>query len=153
MYGIFSTVWITHQNDSRPHYPNGSTLITAIIKTIFSAIITRWEGHNQQLHRQQSSTTEVRNRLATQIRALYACQSKVLPLDRFIFSIPLSLILLKPVTILQLFIDQNQPIVTDSIKGYQMLILRQHRDIRTYFLPQDPHTTDTRVTSGKDGHL
>ena len=126
MYGIFSTAWITHQNDSRPHHPNGSTLLTAIIKTIFSAIIARWEVRNQQLHRQQSSTTEVRNRLTTQIRALYACQPKVLPSDRFIFSIPLAQFLLKPVHVLQLFVDQNQPIVVDSIKRYHMLILRQH---------------------------
>ena len=74
----------------------------------------------------------------------------MLPSDRFIFSIPLSQILLKPDTVLQLFIDQNQPIVTDSIKCYQMLIQRQHQDIRTYFLPQEPHTMDTRVASSKE---
>ena len=153
-YGVFCTTWIHCQNESRPNNPNGSALLTAIIKTRFAAVINRWDTRNQHLHRQQEQSTKLHQRAASKVRALYACKPHVLPSNCPIFSTPLQQLLLKPTKMLQLFIDQNHSIVKQSMQQYQLLNMRQHRDIHTYFIAnnQPSHTMHKRVTSGKECH-
>ena len=155
LYGIFGKAWIRKQNESRPHNPNGSTFITAVIKTIFVAIVGRWNERNQYLHRKQQHCDEIHHRVSAKVRALYECQPLVLLSDQIIFSTPLHELLLRPTKTLQLFVEQNERIIKQSIKTFHHSLARQHHDISSYFHQSRARTTrtkPTRVTNGKDCH-
>ena len=144
-YGLISTHWITRQNLSRPHGPNGSKLVTEIIKTIFAAILLGWTERNNHLHQRNSNTTEQYQRAQAQIRALYMFENQVLATDKHIFAIPLHQMLQKPTSTLELFINHNKRIIKESIHHQKQTVMRQHRDIQSYFPPK----THTRVASGQ----
>ena len=144
-YGLLSTTWITRQNHGCQHGPNGSKLITEIIKTIFAAILLRWNERNNHLHQRNSNTTEKHKRVQAQIRALYTFENQVLATDKHIFAIPLHQMLQKPTSTLELFINHNKRIIKESIHHHKQTIMRQHRDIQSYFPPKK----HTRVTSGQ----
>ena len=149
-YGIFSTQWITLQNNYNPSRPNGSSVLTSIIKLIFRAIIQRWHHRNQTLHSNSHTTPELHQRVICQVRGLYACCNDVLPSDRQIFSVPLELMIQKPTRTLQLFVEQNKDIVKQSVKLQQRTLQRQHRDIASYFIKiqQGQPAVHTQVTLG-----
>ena len=144
--GLLCTQWIDRQNQSRPNQPNGSTLIAAIIKTIFNAILLRWDDRNHHLHQNKQNVPEIRCRAIAKVRALYECQPHILYSDNQIFAIPLGELLLKPTRTLQLFVSQNQHIIKQSIRKQQQLTRRLHHDIRSYFTTLH---MPTRVAPGK----
>ena len=149
-YGQLSTKWIDYQNSSCPTNKNGSKLITNINKLLFTALIRRWNRRNTTLHDSAAPTTENQQRLANKIRALYQLEPLVLAHDRILFSTPLDMLLTRPPRTLQLFLQQNRPLIKKSIIQQKNLIRRQHRDIATYFIRQQPNSTvrHTQVTLG-----
>ena len=110
------------------------------------AIVDRWKLRNQTLHHTEADTPEVRQRLITQIKALYECHDRVLPTDRVIFQTPLTELLQSSTRTMQLFMQQNKTLVKHSIKLYQAQQQRQHRDIASYFIR---NIRITRVTQGR----
>ena len=112
------------------------------------AIVDRWKLRNQTLHHTEADTPEVRQRLITQIKALYECHDRVLPTDRVIFQTPLTELLQSSTRTMQLFMQQNKTLVKHSIKLYQAQQQRQHRDIASYFIR---NIRITRVTQGRWG--
>ena len=129
---------------------NGSKLITAVIKLVFKALILRWSNRNTLLHATAAPSTEQQQRLVNKIRTLYSLEPFVLQQDKIIFSTPLDIMITRHPRTLQLFLQQNAPIVKESIKHQQNLIQRQHRDIVTYFTKHQPNTNvrNTQVTLG-----
>ena len=150
-YGLLSKKWIEYQNRSCPNHKNGSKLIAAINKLIFTALIRRWTRRNTTLHDPMAPHTENHQRIVNKIRALYQLKPLVLPHDQIIFSTPIETLLTRSPRTLQLFLQQNRPIIKRSIQQQKNLVQRQHRDIATYFIRQPPTSIvrHTQVTLGK----
>lgn len=147
-YGFYSKQWIANQNAANPNH-SGSRLLVKIIRVTMEAVVTRWHARNDQLHQstQPDTPSETRKRLTTKLTALYSCEQDTLPGDRQIFKVPLETMILKPNKHIKLFIEQNQPIIKQSIKQQQQRILRQHKDISSYFNKQTPaNHRNARVT-------
>ena len=114
-------------------------------------MINRWNSRNHQLH-QHSIRDELKTRLTSQLKALYALKNKLLASDRTIFDIPLNTLLTKSPRTIQLFIDQHKPIVKQSVYQQQKLTQRQHHDIASYFQTPGQKPTTMRVTQGREGN-
>ena len=147
-YGLLSTEWETIHKQTSSIDNSFLDLSTQIVSIILKAIVARWQLRNQVLHHTATDTPEVRHRLITQIKVLYACQDRVMPTDRTIFQTPLNELLQTSTLTMQLFLKQNKPLVKHSIKLYQAQQQRQHRDIACYFIR---NISITRVTQGQWG--
>jgi len=128
--GLFSTTWISKQNQSASH---GSRLVTKIIKCIFHAVVQRWNTRNHQLHQHTADHHEVKDRLKAKMTALYELKDHVLPGDKAIFSIPLQNMLEKTVKTQKVFLKQHTSLVQRSVQQQRSKLIRQHQDIATFF--------------------
>ena len=144
-YGIFSKSWIESHDRHSQQTSRGLTIVSKLIKIIFQAVINCWNSRNHQLH-QHSIRDELKTRLTSQLKALYALKNKLLASDRTIFDIPLNTLLTKSPRTIRLFIDQHKPIVKQSVHQQQKLTQRQHHDIASYFQTPGQKPTTTRVT-------
>ena len=119
-YGIFSNSWIISHDRHSQQTSRGLTIVSKLIKIIFQAVINRWNNRNHQLHK-DSIRHELKARLTSQLKALYALKDQLLVSDRKIFDIPLNTFLTKPPRTIQLFIDQHKAIVKESVRNQRKL--------------------------------
>ena len=145
-YGLLHTEWETIHQQTSSIDDSLLDFLTQLVSIILKAIVDRWKLRNQTLHHTEADTPEVRQRLITQIKALYECHDRVLPTDRVIFQTPLTELLQSSTRTMQLFMQQNKTLVKHSIKLYQAQQQRQHRDIASYFIR---NIRITRVTQGR----
>ena len=131
--GLFHKHWITLHNQHSTQ-PNGSMIITKIIRIVLSAVIQRWKARCLALHQTTPGNIETRTRLQHQIRALYSCRQYILQEDLSVFVIPLQQLLQQSTLTLKLFVSQYKPIIKHSIHLQTEQLKRQHRDIATYFI-------------------
>jgi hypothetical protein len=128
-----------------------------IIGDVWCAKICKWwikSTHEIWLERNASvhdATDDSLNRQAEETRAqvtlLYGKETDLSAQDRIIFHMPLPQRLQQPIHLLTIWLNNTAPIVDNCIQVFRTRLLRGHRNIRTYFPPNQQTVADTIIPS------